>query len=651
MRLILTILLFLSVNANATNYYVDNIGDDDNTGTSAAFAWQTISKVNSFPFLPGDYIYFKSGGIWNEKLIIPITGIAIGAYGTGNKPIITALKAITGFTDTGDNIWVADVPESVPSLNTVLIDGDMRAKGRYPNTGWLTLTKNIGRGQIIGDLMNEEDYMGAECVVRSSHWVIDVVKILSQSGDTLTFRDSLTYVPLTFGGTGFFIQNTPSVLDTLGEWAYDSTLKKIYVYATSSPSVQISTIDTLVYVYNKDSVTFDGLQFTGGNMASMFLDSAKHTTIKNCLFNSSGRIAIQGFKAPYTLIQKDSILNSWSGGIYLREMTGYYALNQTCDTSIIDSNYIKNTGTKAGMGMSGNGRYIGIDIVGHNQTITNNRMDSTGFNGIVWYGRRSQIKYNYVTTSCFVKDDGGAINTGIAPNLPDSYDTGSIVRKNIIVDVIGAKDGTNFVQQASGIMLDNSTGKVLVDSNTIINPYVAGIMQNDGRNNKLVNNTVIGGTHIVYTSLLYIGSSGGTVYFKNNILYSQDSLMACILLYFIDSTGVSDSNYFIRPTQQNRILQWGGSKYSLSGWTGLTTYDSNSVLMPSYTTSDLPIIGINPTHSDSTISLNGLYIDAKGNTHNNSAVIPSFGSLILFKADYEIYRSQFSVGTLKFSTQ
>lgn len=646
MKIIITILLFCSQSAFAVNYYIDNSGSDANNGLSTGTAWQTIGKVNSFSFTSGDSILFKSGVAWNEKLIINTGGVIISSYGTGNKPIITGFKTVTGFTDLGFNIWSADVTYSVPALNTVLIDGVMRAKGRYPNTGYLTFTKNKGRGQIIGSLTGIPDYTGAECVVRSSHWVIDVVKILSQSVDTLTFRDSLTYVPLTFGGTGYFIQNSLLVLDTLGEWAYDSTLKKIYVYATASPTVQISTIDTLVYVYNKDSVTFDGLHFTGGNMATLFLDTAKNTVIKNCLFTNSGRIAIQGFRAPYTTIQKDSILNSWNGGIYFREMSGYFGLNQTCDTSTIDSVYIKNTGTKAGMGMSGNGRYIGLNIAGHNQTITNVRMDSTGFNGIVWYGRRSQIKYNYITTSCFVKDDGGAINTGIAPNFPDTQDTGSIVRKNIIVDVIGAREGTNFDQQASGIMLDNSTGKVLVDSNTIINPYVAGIMQNDGRNNLIYDNTVIGDR----ASLLYIGSSGASIRFKRNVLYAQSSSFPCITLGYYDPTGQSDYNYFLRPVLETNKLQWG-SFYSLPAWVTATHYDSNSVSTPSYITSALPIIAINPTHSDSTISLGGLYIDAKGNTHNNSAVIPSFGSLILFKADYEFYKSVFSIGTLKFSTQ
>lgn len=641
MKYLITILFFWSQAAFATNYYVDNSGSDANAGTSAGTAWQTIAKVNSFAsFVGGDSILLNTNGTWMEKLIVNTSGVIISSYGIGNKPIITGLKTVTGFTNVG-NIWSANVPYSVPSLNTVLIDGKIRAKGRYPNTGYLTLTANVGRGQITGSLTGTPDYTGAECVVRSAHWILDVVKIASQSGGTLAFRDSLTYIPLPFGGTGYFIQNSPLVLDTLGEWAYDSTAKKIYVYATSSPNVQISTIDTLVYVHNQNNVTFNNIQFIGANMSAVFLDTTRFTTIKNCIVNNSGRLGIQGFKAPRSTIQNNSVLNSLSGGIYLREMSGYFGLNQTCDSSLIDNNLIRNTGHLAGMGMSGNGRYMGINIAGHDQVITNNRMDSTGFNGIVWYGRRSQIKYNYVTYSCFIKDDGGAINTGIAPNFDAFYDTGSIVRKNIVVDIIGATDGTNYVQQASGIMFDNQTRGVTADSNTVINPFQAGIIFNDGRYCNLYDNTIIskGRSHG-----LYIGAAGGFGIWERNIFYNSDSTFYCVYDLTVLPSAKSDYNYFLRPLKQTGIL----NNRDLPYWTATYYRDSNSVLMPPHTTSALPIIAINPTHSDSTIFLSGFYIDAKGGIHNNSATIPPFCSLILFKSDYDIYKTQFRVGNLIF---
>jgi len=81
------------------SYYVDaTLGDDSNPGTQSQ-PWKTISKVNSSSFNPGDKIYFKRGEVWREQLTVPSSGeegnpITFGAYGSGDKPIISALEEV-----------------------------------------------------------------------------------------------------------------------------------------------------------------------------------------------------------------------------------------------------------------------------------------------------------------------------------------------------------------------------------------------------------------------------------------------------------------------------------------------------------------------------------------------------------------------------
>ena len=61
--------------ANNTTYYVDaSSGSDASDGLTEGTAWQTISRVNSGGFLPGDQILFKCGEGWNEQLIIQDSG-------------------------------------------------------------------------------------------------------------------------------------------------------------------------------------------------------------------------------------------------------------------------------------------------------------------------------------------------------------------------------------------------------------------------------------------------------------------------------------------------------------------------------------------------------------------------------------------------
>lgn len=75
-------------------YYVNASGGlDSNDGLSETSPWQTISKINGFPFMPGDQILFKKGEIWTDQLLITRKGafsnpITYSSYGTGNKPII-----------------------------------------------------------------------------------------------------------------------------------------------------------------------------------------------------------------------------------------------------------------------------------------------------------------------------------------------------------------------------------------------------------------------------------------------------------------------------------------------------------------------------------------------------------------------------------
>jgi len=75
-------------------YYVDSVdGQDSNPGTTPATAWQSLAKVNSTTFLPGDRILLKSGSVWEGQLWPKGSGaegrpIAVDMYGGGVRPVI-----------------------------------------------------------------------------------------------------------------------------------------------------------------------------------------------------------------------------------------------------------------------------------------------------------------------------------------------------------------------------------------------------------------------------------------------------------------------------------------------------------------------------------------------------------------------------------
>ena len=73
-------------------YYVACDGSDSNDGLSPTTPWQTLSKVNSVTFGPGDTVLFKGGCTWYGALAPRGSGTAsdrlvFGAYGTGRPHI------------------------------------------------------------------------------------------------------------------------------------------------------------------------------------------------------------------------------------------------------------------------------------------------------------------------------------------------------------------------------------------------------------------------------------------------------------------------------------------------------------------------------------------------------------------------------------
>jgi hypothetical protein len=109
----LIIVVTISLQLNATNYYISNTGNDLNNGTTTVTAWQTLEKINSTSFIPGDSILFKRGDTWrNDELRIASSGIknnpiAFSAYGFGERPAILGSIQATNFSNVSGNIWSA----------------------------------------------------------------------------------------------------------------------------------------------------------------------------------------------------------------------------------------------------------------------------------------------------------------------------------------------------------------------------------------------------------------------------------------------------------------------------------------------------------------------------------------------------------------
>jgi parallel beta-helix repeat protein len=599
MRIFLTILLFISLQASATNYYISNAGSDAANGLTTGTSWQTIAKVNASSFSPGDQILFKSGDTWIEKFIMPSSGsignpIIISSYGTGLKPLITGFQTLTGLSDSS-HVWSTIATSSANNLNIAQIDGRIRCKGRYPNTGYLAaygFQLNPTTWVKLGG--TPPNYVGGELVIRDVSWITDVRKITSQNIDTIFFQKALTYYPSFLNS--YFLQNMVKFLDVQYEWAYDSTSKKFSYYSTTTPTdVKISTIDTLVRLVNRNYITFDNIKFTGSNMSTIQLDTANHITIQNCSFDAIGKNAITAIGSN-TVIINDSLTNIQNNGIYIQ---------RNSDTVTITNCYMKNIGM-----IEGNVDIdaIPISISATRTLITYNRIDSAGYLALRFAGPNSRASNNYVSNFCNLRTDGGGIYTY------GNYASVDTISNNIITN--GA--GQNFI--AAGIYMDDNSSGFLINNNTITNCNLYGIFLHNASNMTVTNNTISNGLGNP------LGIQGGTPSYnvKSNIFYSP---VAGNYLLNTSNPGTSiDSNYYLASATDSII--YNGAKYTLAGWNLATTNESHGVVgLPANTTG---VLYFNPTVADLIIPLNGIYVDTKKNIYNYSITLHPYTSAILF---------------------
>ena len=72
-------------------------------GTSVGTPWQTIAKLNTVTYAPGDTVFFKRSDIFPGNIIVNQGGtssspVVFTAYGIGDSPVIMGSEDVTGWT-------------------------------------------------------------------------------------------------------------------------------------------------------------------------------------------------------------------------------------------------------------------------------------------------------------------------------------------------------------------------------------------------------------------------------------------------------------------------------------------------------------------------------------------------------------------------
>ena len=496
----IVILLFSGgLSARASTYYVSSIsGNDSYTAAQAmnpATPWRSMGKVNGFwgSLNPGDTVKLQCGSVFTSGLNVWKSGVSgkpivVTSYGSGNPPVVSGFAALAGWTGGSGNIWQTTCSNCGLGANIAMIGDSSQPMGRWPNSwsnadaGYMQIQSFNGTVSITDSHIGSSghNWTGSKLVIRKNRWVIENDTIASQSGNTITYKTGSTFLPA--NKFGYFIQGSAYTLDRPGEWYYNPVSKLVQVYSVGNPSamnMQIARIDTLLQFNSAQYVVVNGIAFQGANKTSVSMFRSYNITLSNCSIRFSG---------------VDAIDITTCGNLNIGNVTMDYSNNNGvmayCNNSTIQNCTIRRTAAFPGMCLPVNSG-IGIYLLGNNNNILYNTVDTTGYTGISFQGTGNTIANNVVNYFCFVKDDGGGIYTWNG-NLDstNSHLTGTI-RNNIVLNGVTAPAGTDSIVAgiAHGIYLDENTTQCTVTGNTVAH-CTAGIFFQDVHNCTIQNNTL-----------------------------------------------------------------------------------------------------------------------------------------------------------------
>jgi hypothetical protein len=137
-------------------YYVAANGSDSNSGLRREEPWQTLNKVNSFTFDPGDSILFKRGDSWIGQLKPQGGGTAsnpilLSAYSDGAHPYINGNGAEFFTAETAEGVihlvnqsyWIIDGFEVTSWSNIESYRYGILVKSTNASTTGVTIRNNF----------------------------------------------------------------------------------------------------------------------------------------------------------------------------------------------------------------------------------------------------------------------------------------------------------------------------------------------------------------------------------------------------------------------------------------------------------------------------------------------------------------------------
>ncbi|MYW64283.1 hypothetical protein GTY65_09380 [Streptomyces sp. SID8379] len=538
-------------------YYVGPYGDDSAAGTNATYPFRHIQKCADV-MVPGDTCEIVSGS-YEETVVparsgtaeLPITyKAAVGA-----KVTVSGASRLTGF----DPVTAADVTEiartdpfaagsqfseavaaghiystdvdlgSDVSTVQVFTDRKMDVEAQWPYPGLDLLGPSLqyaGAGSADAtiadaDLTRPAGYWdGARAL--TGYWYVSAtgtVKSSAVGSVTLDVAPPCVHkvVPKE---TRYALSGKIGELAHPGEWFYDPTAKRLYVYGDDDPdghTVEAKRRTLGFDLTNASHTTVKGINLfattvaTGASSTGVTLDGINGTYLSHYTditrgATDCGSTVTRGvgdtgiiLDGTYNKIVNSDLSLSAGNGIALRGQN-----NTATDNVIHDVDYM---GTYA----------AGVAVQGNSQTVTHNTISRVGRSGINLQWNtvdgldpgKDVIAYNDISGYARLSLDVAAVYTCCS-----AYMMGSSIDHNVLHDPAPTTTSTTF--GISGVYADNGQSDLVIANNVGWGNREGTVMLNGlgtgSHDNGVYNNT--GGMTLFYVK--EAGQSTGT-HIANNI--------------------------------------------------------------------------------------------------------------------------------------
>lgn len=577
-----------------STYYVSADGNDGNVGTSANAPIKSIDKANQLVLKPGDVLSFKKGDVFSGQLNIKQSGtsaapITISSYGSGSKPVIDGSVVVTGWKRSSGNIWVASLNGYNGNAINLFVNNQPLPLGRYPNSGYLTIRSHSGKTQLTSKQPLNGDWTGADVVIRKNLWQIDSDRIISQQGNTLTFKGTPTAMN---DNWGFFIQDHPKTLDRDGEWYFNPSTKQIMLYSSADPgskNIEASIYTAGINIIGQSNIVIKDIAIAEQRQFGINGKNLKSLTVQNVSVSDVGQdgISILG-RGNNVIIDGCTITDINNNAVVVYDHSGFRFRNNT----------IKNIGLVVGRGTNSAGSLVGLryNAKAGSAIIQNNTIENVGYSGIDFRSANVTIQNNLIKNINLTKSDGGGIYT-FSGKQANNYTNQKIV-SNIILNSVGSYDGSyNANQNAHGIYLDDRSHDIDIQNNTIANCTGSGIFLNGASRINIQNNTCYGnGTQLLVSTTPGADPVNNTI--LSNILVGKKKQVMSL--------------------NRSRLLR-----------TAVSLANSNKQLQD--ISDDAARFEYNASGSPKTIDLNGTYKDANNKTYTGKVTLQPFSSIVLTK--------------------